>query len=154
MIIDKIENAHLYTQLSESIAKALQTLKEQNFSDLADGRHDIDGDNIFLLSQRYETKPLDQGKLEAHRKYIDIQFVAAGRELLAYAPLENLETDTDYVEDDDYVLYKLPENVTSTVLTPGTFCILFPGDTHMPGCQFNGPEKVHKIVVKVKINDK
>ena len=89
MIVDKIENARLYTQLSKPIAKALEALKEQNLSELADGRHDIDGDNIFLLSQRYETKPFEQGKLEAHRKYIDVQFVAAGREILAYAPLDN-----------------------------------------------------------------
>ncbi|MFC1677415.1 YhcH/YjgK/YiaL family protein [Planctomycetota bacterium] len=152
MIVDRIENAYLYEGVSGAIAKALQALKEQDLTELADGRHDIDGDNIFLLSQRYETKPFEQGKLEAHRKYIDIQFVAAGREILAYAPLENLEIDTDYVEADDYALYNLPENVTPTVLTPGIFCILFPADTHMPGCQLNGAEEVHKIVVKVKIN--
>jgi len=151
MIVDKIENAHLYGNISENIVKALETLKELDPAELSDGRHDVDGDNVFLISQHYETKPFRQGKLEAHRKYIDIQFLAAGQELLGYAPAGNLETDQPYSEEKDVVFYKVPDRISSIVLTPGLFCILFPHDTHMPGCQLNAPSSVHKVVIKVKL---
>lgn len=151
MIVDTIENAYLYNNISENLAKALEVLKELHPADLSDGRHDIDGDNVFLISQHYETKPFRQGKLEAHRKYIDIQFLAAGRELLGYAPGGDLETDQPYSEEKDVVFYKLPDRISSIVLVPGLFCILFPQDTHMPGRQINAPSSVHKVVIKVKL---
>jgi biofilm protein TabA len=152
MIVDKIENAELYSNLSENIANALQVLRQLNPAELTDGRHDIDGDRLYLVSQHYETKPFRQGKLEAHRKYIDIQSVAAGRELLGYAPLGNLETAQPYDEAKDVIFYEVPDKISSIVLTPGLFCILFPEDTHMPGCGLNAPSGVHKVVVKVRIH--
>jgi biofilm protein TabA len=152
MIVDKIENAGLYSNLSEDIAKALQVLGQLNPAELTDGRHDIDGDKLYLVSQHYEAKPLQQGKLEAHRKYIDIQAVVAGRELLRYAPLGDLETAQPYDQVKDVAFYKVPDKISSIVLTPGLFCILFPEDAHMPGCALNGPSGVHKVVVKVRIH--
>ena len=152
MIVDKIENAGLYSSLSEDIAKALQALRRINPAELTDGRHDIDGDRLYFVSQHYETKPFRQGKLEAHRRYIDIQAVVAGRELLGYAPLGDLETAQPYDETKDVVFYKVPEEISSIVLTPGLFCILFPEDAHMPGCALETPSGVHKVVVKVRIN--
>ena len=150
MIVDKIENAGLYGGLSEDIANALQALRQLNPAELTDGRHDIDGDKLYLVSQHYETKPFRQGKLEAHRKYIDIQSVVAGRELLRYAPLGHLETAQPYDEAKDVAFYKVPDRISSIILSPGLFCILFPEDAHMPGRQLSAPSSVHKVVVKVK----
>ena len=152
MIVDKIESAGLYSNLSEDIAKALQVLQQLDPAELTDGRHDIDGDRLYLVSQHYETKSFRQGRLEAHRRYIDIQVVVAGRELLGYAPLGDLKVDRPYDEIKDVVFYKVPEEMSSIVLTPGLFCILFPEDAHMPGCALNGPSGVHKVVAKVRIN--
>ena len=152
MIVDKIENAGLYGNLSEDIAKALKVLGQLSPAELTDGRHDIDGDKLYLVSQHYETKTVRRGKLEAHREYIDIQSVVAGRELLGYAPLGDLETAQPYDEAKDVVFYKVPDRISTIILTPGLFCILFPEDTHMPGCALNGPSGVHKVVVKVRIN--
>ncbi len=151
MIVDKIENAQLYADLSDDIAKALAFLKDTDFAQKKDGRYDIDGDNLYYIIQRYQTKPIGQGKLEAHRKYIDVQFVADGEELLGYAHLENLETQEPYNEEKDCVLYEVSENITNVTLMPGTFCILFPDDAHMPCRELNGPSNVLKVVVKVKL---
>ena len=38
-------------------------------------------------------KAESEGKLEAHRKYIDVQYVISGEELMGYAPLSN-QTDS------------------------------------------------------------
>jgi YhcH/YjgK/YiaL family protein len=151
MIVDKIGNAGVYAGLSERLAKALEALKKEDFSKKPDGRYDIDGSNLYYLVQRYQTKPMEQCKLEAHENYIDIQFVADGEEILAYTPIDNLETLAPYNKEKDIIFYKTPAKITSVNLTPGMFCVLYPQDSHMPKCQLSGPSNVLKIVVKVKI---
>ena len=151
MIVDKIENAGVYADLSERLAKALEVLKKEDFSKKAEGRYDIDGSNLYYLVQRYQTKPMEQCKLEAHENYIDIQFVADGEEILAYTPIDNLEVTTPYNKEKDIVFYKTPAKITSVNLTEGMFCVLYPQDSHMPKCQLSGPSNVLKVVVKVKI---
>ena len=76
--------------------------------------------------------------------------MAQGEELLGYAPLDDLQTDTPYNEADDYELFDLPEKMTSVAMRSKMFCILFPNDAHVPGKQLNGPAGVHKIVVKIR----
>ena len=152
MIVDKIENAGLYSSLSANLARALEVLKTTDLAQKADGRYDIDGDNLFYFVQRYTSKPVEQGKLETHQNYIDIQFVADGQELLGYAPLEGLEVTEPYDPEKDVAFYKTPANLTPVNLSADVFCVLYPADAHMPGCQLNGPAQVLKAVVKVKIN--
>lgn len=151
MIVDKVQNVNLHSPLSDSIAKALEILKD-NPAEKADGRYDVDGDNLFYLVQRYQTGPIEQGKLEAHKKYIDIQFVAEGIEIIGYEPIGNLETDVPYSEEKDCVFYKPGEDFTPVTLTAGMFCILYPDDAHMPAREVNVPCDVTKVVIKVKIN--
>ena len=151
MVVDKIENSHLYAGLSENIAKAFEILKEVDFATKEDGRYEVDGDNLCYIVQRYTTKPIEQGRLEAHKKCIDIQFLASGEELLGYAPLENLETGVAYDETADIAFYEVPDRITTVGLRAGIFCVLFPQDAHMPGCQAGAAADVLKVVVKVRI---
>jgi len=152
MIVDKIENADVYVKLSGAITKALEILRDKELIEKDDGRYDVDGDNLYYLVQRYTTKPVEQCKLEAHRRYIDIQFVADGEEIMGYRPLDNLDVQTPYNPEKDIILYKKPDNITEIKLGCGMFAVLFPQDAHMPKCQIDGPSSVHKVVVKVKIN--
>jgi beta-galactosidase beta subunit len=87
MILDRIENAYLYAGLNAGFAKAFEVLTDPKLSQKKDGKYAIDGENIYYIIQRYTTKPFSESKLEAHRKYIDIQFLLAGTELIGYAPL-------------------------------------------------------------------
>lgn len=152
MIADRIENAHLYVNLSPKIAKALHLLKDKGLAEKDNGRYDVDADDLFYIVDRYQTQPIETGRLEAHRKYVDIQFVAEGEELLGFAPLDNLEIDQAYDEAKDCAFYKVPEKISTLNLKAGMFCILFGADAHMPSRQLNGPSQVLKVVVKVRID--
>jgi biofilm protein TabA len=154
MIVDKIENSKLYAGLSAQLAKAFEVLKKEDFSKTADSRYDIEGNRLYYLVQRYQTIPAEQCKLEAHKDYIDIQFIAGGEEIIAYAPLDNLEILSPYNKEKDVIFYKTHANISSIVLATGIFCVLFPGDAHNPNCQLNSLSNVVKVVVKVKIDDK
>jgi alpha-L-rhamnosidase len=96
---------------------------------------------------------METGQLEAHRKYIDIQVVLSGEELLAYAPIQGLSITQPYSEDRDIVFYQASERISEVKLEAGMFCILFPQDGHIPGCQLKRPSEVHKVVVKVRVDN-
>ena len=152
MIVDRIENVHLYADVSGDVAKALEILKDKSLAEKENGRYDVEADELYYIVQRYQSRTIEESKFEAHKKYIDIQFVAQGREILGYSPLGNLETEQGYSEENDCALYRVPSDYTAVNLKQGMFCVLWPSDGHMPGCQLNGPIDVVKVVVKVRIN--
>ncbi|MGD0519521.1 MAG: YhcH/YjgK/YiaL family protein, partial [Thermoguttaceae bacterium] len=73
MIVDLITNAHLYVDLGPGIKRALNYIQLTDLLTLNVGRYEIEGPSMFVLVQEYATKPKDQGRWEAHRRYIDLQ---------------------------------------------------------------------------------
>src|SRR5262245_24247066 len=114
MIVDQITNidSALYagllkvegasSKLGERLHTALNFLREGNVLALLPSRIELDGDKVYAMIQHYNTRPKEQGKWEAHRKYIDVQYVAEGQELMGYADLSFLKVG-DYVEERDFV---------------------------------------------------
>jgi biofilm protein TabA len=153
MILDTIENTHLYLGVNARFAKAFEILKDKSLSQKEDGKYPVDGDKIYYTIQRYTTKPLNEGKLEAHRKYIDIQFLLEGQELLGYAPLKGLTIAEEYDPQKDIAFFNTPKEITKIKLEPGLFCVLFPDDAHLPCRQLAGPAEVRKVVIKIQIKE-
>jgi YhcH/YjgK/YiaL family protein len=165
MILDRIKNTHLYAGLNAGFAKAFEILKDDTLSQKKDGKYLVDGEKIYYTIQRYTTKPLfsphpcggghceavGRSNLEAHRKYIDIQFLLTGVELLGYAPLKGLTTAEEYNPKKDIAFFNAPNEITKVKLEPGLFCILFPHDAHLPGCQLAKPAEVRKVVIKIRL---
>lgn len=151
MILDRLENAVVYMGLSERIKQALEFLKEASFDGLDEGHHEIDGDNLFFILARYDTKPFEEGLLEAHRHYLDVQYVAQGREVMGYAPLENLTIETPYDANKDCELFQIAKNTSLLRFEQGMFGIFYPQDAHLPGRHLDAAESVCKVVVKVRI---
>jgi len=149
MIIDKLSNSQLYSTLGERINKVFAYLKQTDFSNMEIGKYEIDRDNIFALVNEYNTKDESEGKLEAHKKYIDVQFVAKGRELMGYAPLENQKNINEYNEQNDIIFFEGEKSFIK--VEEGMFAIFFPNDLHMPGINVEKSEFVKKIVIKVKV---
>lgn len=149
MITDRLANAALYGSLSPRIAAALDYVQTTEFTELADGRYDIDGDHIFALVQRYASKPLDQGRWEAHRKYIDLQVVLSGVEQIGYVSIDQLAAEP-YDADKD--LTWLSGTAGQWITVPaGHFMLLWPGDAHMPGIAAGASTDVLKVVVKIDV---
>ncbi|MBN1186013.1 MAG: YhcH/YjgK/YiaL family protein [Bacteroidales bacterium] len=148
MIVDKLENIKLYSGLSDRLVKALNFLKETDLKKMATGKHIIDGDNIFASVSEYEPKDIENCKVEAHKRYIDVQYMISGDEKMGYLPLANQIPVQVYNEEKDCVFYK---EVTSLVtVEEGMFAIFFPGDLHQPSVR-NSSAKVKKVVVKVRV---
>ena len=114
------------------------------------GKIPIQGDQIYALVQDNTTKTRDQGVWEAHRKYIDVQFVAAGVEEMGYANIQTLTVKQPYDEQVDYALFD--GSGSFVTVAAGSFTIFFPEDGHIPGSAVDGqPAAVRKVVVKVAV---
>ena len=151
MVFDKIKNAKLYFPLGEKFQKALQYLADTDFSSVEPGKYEIDGENVFALVQTYDTKPLSSAKWEAHKKYIDIHYVASGREKMGATEFEKVIIIEEYNADKDCALYKGDGNFL--LVDEGYFAIFYPTDVHMPGLSINIPKPVKKVVVKVSVDN-
>jgi YhcH/YjgK/YiaL family protein len=150
MIIDHIKHASLYYRLNDRIAMALQAVQSTEFLSAEPGRHELQGSDVFALVQHYNTKPPAFGKWEAHRRYIDLQYVVSGDEVIGQAHLGKMTVTEPYNEEKD-VLFLSGQGNFFTV-SAGTFVIFFQQDVHMPGLAVCAPAPVHKIVIKFRMD--
>ena len=151
MIQDTLENSARYEVLNSRFGKAFAFLRTIDGTQ-APGRHEIDGDHCFALVQTYETKPVEKALFEAHRKYIDVQFLYSGHETILWAPLAAMKDETMAFDvTKDATLWKLVPEVTPLHLSAGHFAILYPQDAHAPCVEWTQPEQAFKVVVKVAV---
>jgi YhcH/YjgK/YiaL family protein len=148
MVLDRLENASTYDGLSRGIAQALRYLRETDFSALAQGRYEIDGNRVVATLSEYDTKSRDASAWEAHRRYIDVQYVPAGVELMGRTALEAI-TAGPYDDGKD-ILFGEGEG-DFFPLHGDRFVILFPQDAHMPGVAAGTSQRVRKVVIKVAV---
>jgi len=149
MIIDTLENSSLYVALHPRFKSAFEFLKRPGIESLPIGRVGLDGDLLYALTQEYETKPVHEGKLEAHKRYIDIQFVLAGEEVMGYAPLGQLTSAQPFDTAKDFGLYN--GTASLNLVRKGMFAVFFPQDGHLPGRCNGQPAHVKKIVLKIAV---
>ena len=148
MILDRIEQADFYASLNPHFAKAFAFLRQKGLNKLSDGRHDIDGDDVYAIVIRGTCKPRSEAKLEIHRKYIDIQYVVSGCEDMGWKNHKLCKnSEGAYDSKKDAELFNDDSSAWITVC-PGDFVIFFPEDAHAPGV---GEGEFHKVVVKVAV---
>ncbi len=150
MIIDTLEHCRLYEHLNPRFKAAFDFLLRPDTASAAPGRTELDGKNLFALIQTYETKPIQEGKLEAHRKYIDIQVLLEGQEFIGYAPLGGQPVAKPFDAEKDIGFYD--GEAWFTLLRKGMFAIFFPQDAHLPGRYTDKPQSVKKIVLKIAVS--
>lgn len=154
MIYGHISNIEVEKKLlPERLQKGLEFIRESDFTKLAQGRHEIDGDNVYATVADYDTEPKGHRRPEAHQKYIDIQYLASGEENIGCSFLSDKnESLEDYDATRDLIFYKNANDEIDILLNSDVYAILFPSDVHRPGCAIKGTEKVKKVVVKVKVD--
>ena len=149
MIVDTLAQMSRYESFHTGFKAAFDFLRNVDLQSLAQGRTEIDGNRLFALTQSYETRPVDDGKLEAHRKYIDIQFIVSGEEHIGYAPLGGQPETTPFDTEKDIGFYH--GDASFVKLSAGMFAIFFPHDAHLPGRHLVTSSQVKKVVLKVML---
>ena len=148
MIVDTIDNWNFYFTKGSALYAGMDFIK--NFSEAwADGRYEIKGQEIHAIVQSYGTQQAADKKIESHRKFIDIQHVLSGGEIIGWLPAAGLTELSAYSEEKDVLFYHPADAITPVIMVPGTFAVFFPQDAHQPGCIYRQVGPVRKIVVKV-----
>ena len=147
MIIDSLTQADKYISLHKDFKLVFDYLKENDISEMACGSYKLRGDEVFFNLQEYETKSVQ--KLEAHKKYIDIQVVAVGEEYMGYTNIENTTVSEEYDEKRDVMF--LNGSVDKVKADNKTFLIFYPEDAHMPALSVEEPKKVKKAIFKISV---
>lgn len=150
MIYDTIEHMGQYRCLSKNLAKALDFLTGTDLKSVPDERVEIDGERAFAFFQRYDTLPAND-RPEAHRRYIDIQYLIEGEELIGIAPLSAMKREVEARPERDIWFYE-GETVNISI-GGGRLAIFFPQDAHAPGIAAGESRPVRKVVVKVAVEE-
>ncbi|WP_371368035.1 Toxin-antitoxin biofilm protein TabA [Sporomusa rhizae] len=139
--------------LPQALVKGLTYLAKTEIASLPVGKHEIEGKDIYVSVNEYETEPRSARRAEAHAEYLDIQFMISGQEQIAYSILSPAnKVLADELADNDVIFYKNVERETELIMTEGTYAIFFPWDVHRPNCVLDQPCKVKKAVVKIKMS--
>ena len=146
MIFDHIGNHEKYGKMHPYFREAFAFLA--NAGDLQNGRHELSGGMYANVSEG-DARPEDEMQFEAHRKYIDLQFLISGSERLIWGDGNRLPHVTEYSEEND--CYFLSGKGQGIDVYPGDFYILYPEDAHKPGCSAGMPSHYRKIIVKVPV---
>ena len=150
--INKKSMAVAYYKNKERWNSAFEFLKTSNLLTLEPKRYDIDGNNLYVLVSDYNTKEESALRYEAHRKYVDIQYVAGGKELIGLAPIaakDSVLQAYDEAKDIEYMSVKEGRELPAD---PGRFFVFFPEDIHRPSLKIDTVAPVRKVVVKVRID--
>ena len=129
-------------------AKAIEYIRTHDLNAMENGKHFIDGDNLFVNIMECNMKTVEQARLEVHDKYIDIQIPLSGEETYGLAEFDPA-AEGSFDESKDIGFYD--QKVVPVTLKPGEFAIFFPNTcAHAPACTLGEPCKIRKIIVKVK----
>ncbi len=152
MIVTDLNHISRQAAPSPNLQKAIDFLLSPDIQLLPDGRVEIDGERVFALVQRFETKWTAAPKFEWHKKYIDIQFIVSGDEIIGWAPAERMEITDAYDAAKDIGFGTVPKGEWTPVhLQAGQMAVLYPEDGHAPKMALRNQSKVMKIVVKVGV---
>ncbi|HLN22055.1 MAG TPA: YhcH/YjgK/YiaL family protein [Bacteroidales bacterium] len=148
--INKKEFAIAYHKNPERWNAAFKFMTTNDLASLENKRYDIDGSNAYALVSQYMSK--DEAQFEAHRKYVDIQYVVSGVEQMGMAPLSALKDSTvPYDETKDIEFMTVTDSIYRKA-TPENFLLFFPSTIHKPGMKVDQNTQIKKVVIKVKLD--
>jgi len=149
MIVDRLGNRSVDAHVPPRVGQALEYLRTTDLAVVPLGRHEIDGDRLVALVQEYETRLPADCVWEAHRRYVDVQYVVRGAERMGHASIADVVPRVAYDAEKDVALFE-PGSRFVTV-SAGMVAIFGPDDVHSPGHADGNPQPVRKVVVKVEI---
>jgi YhcH/YjgK/YiaL family protein len=151
MILDQLSASAAYESLHPLFPQAFAYLRAFD-AHTADGKYELQGQDLVAIVQRYQTAPSADKMWEAHQVYGDIQVVYQGLELCGHTDQKTLVVTKPYIPEKDVEKYAAP-TAPSALLTlgRGNFAIFHPQDGHQPGVQLGAPAEILKVVIKFRL---
>ncbi len=145
MIFDNLKHVDNYKGLGD-VYTALKFIAQTDFSTYELGKYVLN-DNIYFMVQEYQTAV--KSVSEIHEKYIDIQLLLSGNEIIGVAPIDIEKELVEAKPEKD--VWKYSCKTQPIALSAGEFMVLYPNELHMPGATLTDSVACRKVVVKVKV---
>jgi YhcH/YjgK/YiaL family protein len=114
-----------------------------------DGSHRLRGEDLYVMVMTYDTLPRHECRFESHRRYLDLQVLFEGSELIDWCRTSELQADDCYEEKKDVQFYRHRNTSTCLKMGPGNFAIFYPSDSHRPKIADGLSRSVRKAVFKI-----
>jgi YhcH/YjgK/YiaL family protein len=131
MILARLEQADRYLALHQDFPAAVAFLRGQPLSDVPLGRIEIAG-AMYAAASRSPARQRSEARLEAHRNYIDIQYVISGVEEMGWKARSRCERPHDQYDAEKDIEFFADSPDSYVALLPGEFVVFFPDDVHVP----------------------
>ena len=119
MIFSSINSKDDFSSYPKAVQRAIKYLKENDFVNMEPGVYELEGKLMYAQVFDAETGSVNEKRPEVHEKYLDVQFLASGREKLGFTPdTGNYEIDEKF-DERDLIFYKSVENEGFITSTPG-----------------------------------
>lgn len=117
----------------------------------ADGSYKF-SDGTIANVMTYITKPTSLTCYESHQKYIDVQYIIYGKEMMLVEDTDNMAVYVckKYDEEKDCILYNYQLG-EAKILKAGDVVVLKPNDGHRGAMATGAPALIRKIVFKVPV---
>jgi YhcH/YjgK/YiaL family protein len=149
MILSAPSQISRYAGLHLLFQRAFDYIRDTDLYALAPGRYPIVGDDLFAIVEHVPGKTKEMARLEAHRKYIDIQLVLDGDEQMGWKPLADCFNPVSEHSEDKDIRFFHDAPASWIAVPPDHFCIFFPEDAHAP---LVGSGMVRKVIFKVAVS--
>ncbi len=148
MILDSLKNTAAAEKLHPLFKQAFDYIKANDLSQVAPGKIELDGANLFISVAEITGKTQEAAKMETHNKYIDIQIPIVGVETMGWLAGENCKNPIDGYNAEKDITFFTDKPSTYVQVQPGEFAIFFPEDGHAPAI---GEGFIKKLIVKVLV---
>ncbi len=149
MIFGNINQLNEFSFLEKAVKECFDYAKEQDLSSFEPGKHEIDGDRLFVNIVEYTTKTPEERFWEAHKNYLDVHVMLCGTEQIDLNFIQNMELK-EFVEADDFLPMEGEAN-SHVILTDKDFLICYPSDAHRTAVKVGEPQTIKKAIFKVQI---
>jgi len=147
--VDKAQLDAHFAAHPERWTRTFEFLKKADLKSLELGEHEILGSEAYAIVSEYMPKEPEMCKFEAHRKYIDLQYIIEGAEMMGTVAPDSLQVTIPYTADIEFYGTD-EEGATYEIANQDNFFIFFPNQPHRPSMNFDGASKVKKVVVKIE----
>lgn len=148
MIFSSLSQSERYAALHPLFRRVFDTIRNTDLYAMTPGRYNIVGDDLIAIVERVPARTKEMAKLEAHRRYIDIQLVLDGDEAMGWKPLADCHNPVSEHDDVKDIRFFHDAPASWLAVPPDHFCIFFPEDAHAP---LVGGGTIRKVIFKVAV---
>jgi YhcH/YjgK/YiaL family protein len=153
MILDTLSDLSIYDTISPGFYEAFRRLRDPEVTNAKIGKHVFIPDRLFMSVEEYAGRTRIATRWEAHRKFIDIQYVVSGSEVMGRRNVASLTPKDGYIPEKDIEFFDDDDGFGDFfTLSAGDFAIFFPHDAHMPSIAAEAGGRIRKIVFKVAVS--